>query len=420
MKLKAVWISVLFLVSIAFPFIALSNTSTALTSADDYRLWVQPYLSQLNGVRAVLMHPYSSGGYGFDPGTGLVRGGNIEPNAAIGVSSGYNDVIVAIDNNLEGSYSLDYFNSLAGVSTNVYGNVRALLAKTWDGIGGCPSPFIKYSYPGSFQLLDRREAEYGLIDPYVSTLKSPGNHLGGIGSNCGISGQTWFLPGYENPNSMMIVTVFPSSQPIASGGNLEELSFYIDQAYLQCISHTAQCSNWQSAYLNAMSQYPFSAPRQALHFIQASRATQAWLDSNMTYNGISAYSMLQNTINNLWAKGLGSDGGLKQTFGTGGDKTPEPNFQAMVAFDPRMPNWFVSGASSGTVSTSSSTSTSHSTTSTITSTSQSLTTITKTSTSISTSTSTSHSTTSQSSTSTQTSTTTSTTTITSFSSTIIF
>jgi len=357
-----------------------TTNSATLSTSQDYQLWVQPYLAQLEKIRQVLMAPYTIGSqhYGYDSGLGLVRGGNIEPSPAIGVGGGYNDVIVAIDNNLEGSASLDYFNSASSplvgqagfsvVNTNIYGNDRALLSKTWVGIGGCAAPFVQYNYPTSFALVDRREAEYGSFGPYSGLLRESGNHLGGIGNNCGTQGQTWFLPGYDSlPTSTskpLIVTVFPSNQPVGSTGDLEELSFFIDQAYMQCTAGTTSCAVWQNAYLNAMSQYPFGAPRQALHFIQASRATAAWTLSNMTYNGMSAYQMLQNTISRVFSSAIGPDGGLYQSFSGGGsDKTPEPNFQAMIAFDPRMPSWF--GQQTGSTSSSSTT---HSTTSSTTST----------------------------------------------------
>jgi hypothetical protein len=369
-------VTVLILISVLVPLATTSKTTngTALSVSEDYQLWVQPYLAQLEKVRAVLMTPYTIGNqhYGYDSTTGLVRGGNIEPSPAIGVKNGYNDVIVAIDNNLEGSASLDFFNSAASpfngqvgfipINTNIYGNVRALLAETWIGIGACNDPFTQYSYPSSFSLLDRREAEYGSTDPYYSTLIKPGNHLGGIGNNCGTEGQTWFLPGYDSlPTSMtkpLIATEFPSNTPIGSTGDLEELSFYIDEMYLQCRAGTSPCSLWQNAYLNAMSQYPFAAPREALHFIQTSRATAAWTMSNMTYDGVSAYQMLQDTINRIWSSAVGPGGGLYQSFSGGGsDETPEPNFQAMIAFDPRMPSWFGQDTGYSSSSTSSGTTT---------------------------------------------------------------
>jgi hypothetical protein len=352
-------------------FTTISQTSTVSISKLDYQLWVQPYLLQISGIRAVLMTPYASGRghYGYDSSFGLVRGGNIEASPALGVTNGYQDVIVAIDNNLEGSYSLDYFNSADSVlmgqpgfipqATNIYGNDRVLLSKSWDGVGSCSSPFVQYNYPSSFSLLDRREAEYGFIGPYASILASPGNHLGGIGSpTCSngaistTSGQVWFLPGYENPQTTsaqpLIATVFPSNQPVASTGNLETLSFYIDQMYMQCQAGvSSSCSSWRMSYLNAMSQYPFQAPRDALHFVQVTRATAAWQDPTLTFNGVTAEQMLQDTIGKLFSPSsnggaLGPDGGLYQSWGGGGSSdTPEPNFQAMVAFDPRMPSWFI-------------------------------------------------------------------------------
>jgi hypothetical protein len=304
--------------------------------------------------------------YGFDQTIGQVCGGNIEPSPAIGVKNGYNNACVGIDSNLEGGMSLDFFNSaqsvflgLSGFSsqaTTIYQTDRTLLSNTWLGIGACSSPFKTYNYPSSFPLLDRREAEYGFVDPYASTLIKPGIHIGGIGSNCGTQGQTWFMSGYSTISSSisnpLIVSEFPSSSPVGAKNDLEELSFYIDETYMQCIAGTASCSLWQAAYHNAMAQYPFrNGPREALHFIQATRATGAWQFSNMTYNGLSASQMLSNTIHQVFTpsgqigptglKGdVGSDGGLTQTWGSGGSDTPEPNFQAMIAFDPRMPVWF--------------------------------------------------------------------------------
>jgi hypothetical protein len=63
--------------------------------------------------------------------------------------------------------------------------------------------------------------------------------------------------------------------------------------------------------------------------------------SNMTFNGVSAMKMLQDSISQVFSSAVGPDGGLYQNFeGTGTDQTPEPNFQALVAFDPRLPLWF--------------------------------------------------------------------------------
>src|ERR1700722_19139663 len=184
---KALSLSILILMSVVIPFAVMSSASSAsstsgtsstsnatsattATSSLDYQLWVQPYLAKLEKIRAVLMTPYTVGNqhYGYDSTFGLIRGGNIEASPALGIGSGYQDVIVGIDNNLEGSYSLDYFNSAASplvgqtgfspVNTNVYGNVRALLSENWVGVGACTSPFNQYTYPSSFSLLERTEA----------------------------------------------------------------------------------------------------------------------------------------------------------------------------------------------------------------------------------------------------------------------
>lgn len=334
------------------------TTSTSISTSQDYSLWVEPYLSQLAKIEAVLTQPYNPGAresYGYYSAVGVTCGGNIEPSPAIGVQNGYNNVCVLIDNNLEGGASLDYFASSSSVlvgqpgfnemNLQIYTNTRNYLSMPFYGIGACPQPFSVYHYPNNFTLLDQREAEYGFAGPYATQLLQPGIQIGGIGNNCGIDGQTWFLENYDNPDSTMIVTELPGSTAPTTSSDLEELSFVIDELYMQCIADKVACSQWQDAYQNAMSQYPFQAPRDALHFIQCTRATGAWAMSNMTYDGMSARTMLQNTIARIFTSesgggALGPTGGLSQSWGAGGDRSPEPNFQAMVAFDPRMPSWF--------------------------------------------------------------------------------
>jgi hypothetical protein len=340
----------------------ISSTAASVNTVQDYNLFVEPYLAQLTTIEAVLTQPYDAGSrqsYGYDPTFGVTCGGNIEPAPAINVSNGYNNVCVLIDNNLEGGASLDYFASSSSVlvgqlnfssmNLQVYTKTRQYLSMPFYGIGSCSPLFTVYNYPSNFSLLDRREAEYGFAGPYATQLLQPGIQIGGIGSlTCNgatESGQIWFLENYDNPATTMIVTEFPNGTPPTTNSNLEELSFVIDELYMQCVAGKVSCSQWQNAYQNAMSQYPFKAPREALHFIQVTRATGAWAMSNMSYNGTSAETMLQNTLAKIFTPessggALGPDGGLSQSWGRGGDKTPEPNFQAMVAFDPRIPSWF--------------------------------------------------------------------------------
>lgn len=371
MKFRAIALIILLaLVSIIIPFVVV-NYSSSISATQDYQLWVQPYLSDIEKVRAVLMTPYVIGSWGYDHATGTVCGGSVESSPAIGVKAGYQNICVLTDNNIEGSLSLDYFNSanspLVGqpgfsvIPTQIYNITRAYLSEPFYAIGGCAIPFQVVSYPSSFQLLDRREAEYGSIDPYASIIDKPGQHLGGIGTSCGTQGQVWYLTTNDvitkSVSDPLIVAEMPGSS-IGINSNLEELSFLIDEYYSQCLVGSSPCSLWQTAYLNAMKQYPFQDPRQALHFIQASRATAAWTLTNMTVNGLSSFTMLQDTINSVWAS-AGSNGGLYQNFNKqGSDQTPETNFQAMIAFDPRMPSWF---SPPNHVTTSSTSSTTHTT-----------------------------------------------------------
>lgn len=331
----------------------------------------------------------ASGTYGYYTAIDQTCGGNIEASPAIGISAGNNNVCVAIDNNLEGSYSLDFFNSANSPlvnqsgfkidSTNIYGTARDLISQhTWYGVGFCTAPFTPYTYPTSFGgYYERTEAEYGFPGPYALALVNPTTtetvnginyaiHLGGIGStNCPIPasytgssttnlGQQWWLPNYGGftgsagsnfcSNQPCIVTEFPSKNPVSPTSGLETSSFAIDELYMQCIAGTVSCTLWQNAYHSIMPQYPFPQPRQALHFIQLTRATQAWTYSNSTFSsgGLTSEEMLQNAINDVFSNAVGSDGGLCQSFGNcnHNDNTPEPNFEAMIAFDPRMPSWF--------------------------------------------------------------------------------
>ena len=155
-----------------------------------------------------------------------------------------------------------------------------------------------------------------------------------------------------------MITEFPSNSKLTLCSDLEELSFGIDEAYMQFQNGSAAASVWQNAFKCAMSQYPFAAPREALHFIQASRVTEAWNYSTSTFplvDGLTALQMTQNAITQLLTsctatgvmpglsvnKGAyGPHGGLSQTWGNCGDQTPEPNFQAMAAFYPFTPDDF--------------------------------------------------------------------------------
>jgi hypothetical protein len=322
--------------------------------SDDFASWIQPYESHIEKVRAVLMTPYTLGQqhYGYDGTFGLVRGANIEPSPAIGVSNGYNDAIVLIDNNLEGSASLDFWNSYAGVKSSVEANCRAFLdATAFDEISGACPPFATIKYDGT----DRREAQLGSHSPYHAQLSKAGAQI------FNTSGQTDYVPGYEGiggaaascskPPKLqtdeahpLIVTALPIDHAIGEGGNLENDGPWIDLAFEQG-SPKAQAEYakvvqaWDG---NTFGSYG-GATRDLLHFIIASRATGFWRDGSIKGPKGTAEEVLKQVITLVWEI-AGSNGGLPQsysgTLGSGGDQTPEPNFQAMLAFDPRLPTWF--------------------------------------------------------------------------------
>lgn len=345
------------------------------------------------------MTPYvvGHGNYGYDSSVGLVCGANVEDSINTpfpNVANGYVNGCVIADNNLEGGMFLDYFNTPDSVlnttvgfiptASNINGIERAFFSLyTWQGYGFCTGSNVSnFNYPGSFSLLDRRESSFGFVGPYAGIINQSATmagqvHLGGIGTTgCAIppsyctptcppnSGQQWYLRNLgSNP---YIITEMPSNSKLTNCGDLEELSFFIDEAYMQFQNGSASASVWQNAFKCAMSQYPFGAPREALHFIQASRATEAWNYSTSTFplvDGLTALQMTQNAITNLLTPcgtkdittgnygAYGTDGGLAQSWsssttgsagcGTGvSDRTPEPNMQAMSAFYPFTPDDF--------------------------------------------------------------------------------
>jgi hypothetical protein len=410
-----------------------NSPNCGVNETEDMALFVCPNISNLEGIREVLMSPYTGvygceghqQCYGFDPDVGINNdyglscGGNVEPSLAINVHNGYNNLCVLTDNNIEGGYGLDYFNSAdsiltadpafgafnaqyyAGVmypngsliynaaandslATNILVTTRAYLAQPFDAIGPCQATFNVYNYPSSFQTFDRREGEYGFNDPYIDTLvQYRVGILGTIGSLaynnnvCQLNppygtpnyddGQLWYAAsdssgsttsviGYPQYQAQPLIVAELPGVPIVPGDDLEELSFLIDQLFYQCVAGTAPCTgqnSWQYVYQHyAMTQYPFQAPREALHFIQVTRATQAWNLTGITVKGLSPLQMLQIAIAQVftpasetgpmgYAGATGPDGGLYQQWGGGGSaNTPEPNMQAMIAFDPQMPTWF--------------------------------------------------------------------------------
>jgi hypothetical protein len=334
-------------------------TFTALQStppppSNDYQLFVQPYLVQRERIRQIAMKPYTGqhGTYGYDARTGLFGGGNIEASPAIGVPAGNNDCDVLYDNNMEGGYFLDRLNLKAGVVTHIYSTAWNLVStKTWYGVGGCSKPFKSYTYPHSFPLLDRRDPTLGSASPVYTSLINPATKIGGTGSNCGTGGQTWFLfkdAGVTPMTAPLIVTEFPSSNPVGINSDLEELSFLIDLLDLQ-----KNASEWQTGVQNAMAQYPFKAPRQALHFYKCMRDTAAWSRlPTLTHAGLTIQQMMLNAINTVFTpsgstgpmgvKGaMGSDGGIYQQWGGGGSSdTPESNFQTIAGLDDSLPSLF--------------------------------------------------------------------------------
>ncbi len=318
---------------------------------DDFTAWVEPYLTQIDKVRQVLMTPYvlAPNNYGYDPGFGLVRGGNIEPSPAIGVTASNEDVIVLIDNNLEGSASLDFWNSYSGVTTTVEANCRGYLAKTFDEISSNCPPFPTTTYNGT----DRREAKYGSHSPYYAQLSQPGAKI------YQTAGQTDYVQGFEglnaahascsNPPTLstnmanpLIVSALPVGSAIGSGGNLETDGPWIDLQFEQGSVAAAQAEF--TRVVQAWNGTGFgttygSATRDLLHFIEAARATGFWRDATITGPQGTAQQVLQQVINVIW-QNAGPGGGLSQEPPGGSYDTPEPNFQALIAFDPRVPTWF--------------------------------------------------------------------------------
>ena len=196
-----------------------ASANSVNTASPDYQTFIQPSLANIELVRSYLMTPYSqghAGGLGYNSQYGLIEGGNwpnscqtgngitICPQKTAAANAGITCPsstcfltnkagAVLIDNNLMIGSTLDYLNSLKGISTNILGNTRNYLSQQFVNPTG---PSGTYSYNGQ----DRREIFLGNTSPYYGKI------------NCVYQGgtQDWYTVGHNYNQSFPITTELPN------------------------------------------------------------------------------------------------------------------------------------------------------------------------------------------------------------------
>jgi hypothetical protein len=321
------------------------SSSSTTASLQDYAFFVEPNLDRIEKLRQWLMSPFdfSNQKAGYDPNFGMIRGGHW-PNSLYGsYQPTFRDGFVLIDNNILIGESLDYLNSLKGISTNIGQVTRNLLNSTTfiDPVTGATA-----NYQGN----DRREVFFGKKVP------------------CIINGftQIWYMPAgayngqqvrIEPPlggsdGTPSIVTEFPNNENaqwdacLATGSSqvqdhMEFLAPAAELAFLNGDGATAQSlfnyatSLWQPSQgsgINGSTGGSFVSPMQTedalgrtlFLYIHMARATGYWNvnDSNRT--------VAQQVVNQAWTlQGPDGDVGTAETAG-----------QAILSHDTRVPAWF--------------------------------------------------------------------------------
>ncbi len=260
---------------------------------------------------------------GYNADMGLIQGGffggqGYQPN-------GYD----LIDGNFIPAKSLDYFNSQAGSPTTIEATMRKWLGSQFVD----PSTGMTVSYQGN----DRRESLFG-------------KQL-----DCIRNGSLYYVPGHTLTDSVPIATEIPldctnPSKPLG----MNTYSMWIEQYYLKGSADQAK-----QMFVNTVSGYTatpgtgiggtmggvfsdqFDAlsscknSRTLMYWIHMARATGFWKLSDQTR------TMAQQIMDELWAHQL-SDGGIRVAYpGCGSDRASnESSGLALVAFDPRIPQWF--------------------------------------------------------------------------------
>jgi hypothetical protein len=266
---------------------ASQSTSTLNISSADYEFFIQPNLANVEALREWFMSPMDVANQkaGYDPAFGMIRGGYW--------GGGFQNGFVLVDTQLILAKSLDYFNSLKGIRTNVEGNLSSWLTSSFIN----PSTGAIGTYDGT----DRREVLFGKV-------------LGCIEDD---SGQVYYVKGHTLSDPIPITTALPTSCTSDSQGGMNIYAPWIELYYLHGNSQKAQ--TMFSVTLNAWTPTPGtgighatggyfsdvfdSGPNQGKckssrtlgYWLEMARATGYWDLSNQTR------TIAEQVMHELWA-----------------------------------------------------------------------------------------------------------------------
>jgi len=325
----------------------------------DYALFVAPYLTNIEQLRAYMMlppNPNQTGKakIGLNPSYDLVQGDY--------VCGGYQPLGSSLNNNdLMASKGLDYLNSLKGINSTIEANTRMYLAMQWNNTQppgwACTSIMTQSTW--TYQCTDKHELLFGTASPCYQTIISACATAGGSEA---------FITTYQGVQ--MIVESGVGGNCLSSGGALNDLAPFINFLWLkgdaasilqarQIFNQTL--ANWtptQGTGLSGSIGGCFSTPygpnptgggvartRDLGFWLNMARATGLWNSSRLAFN------VTQQVVNQIWGQQK-ADGSIAVDYPNsnpapcGGTSSTYPKDSGesdgliIAAFDPRVPQWF--------------------------------------------------------------------------------
>ena len=345
----------------------------------DYQFFIAPYQTEVENLRQYLMSPPnpSTAKIGYNAQIGLIQGdylcGGYQPDATLD------------DPNMILGSTLDYLNSQKGVSTNIASTTRQYLQGQFNntmpsGYSGCASTTASGNW--TYQGDNRREFLFGTSSPYYPS---------DVNTGCvhTSSGYVFLV----SPSAPIVISSETSDDsscatPSAPAG-MNIIAVYVDYLWLRGETTTATTlfdqtiSAWTATPgtgLNGTTGGDFSSSydgvgngcrhsRVLYYWLQMARATGLWSSSP------EVQTVAQQVVNEIWAH-QNPDGSMMVNWpGCGSTRdSGESDGLTLIAFDPRLSEWF-GGTSSTTSQTTASSTTSQTTASTSSATSSSSTTV---------------------------------------------
>lgn len=312
------------------------STGSNTYPSTDYNFFIAPNLARIEAVRQWFMEPedVANSKAGYDPTYGMIRGGYW--------AGGFHDGFVLIDTQLILASSLDYFNSVNGIHTDIQANLRQWLGNTTftDPSNGAV---------GTYNGTDRREVLFGTAIICIR----------------GDTGQVYYVNGHTLSDPIPMTTALPTSCTSDAPGGMNTYAPWIELHYLQGNVQDAQqmfmttINAWTSTpgtgighttggyfsdtFDSGPDQGKCKSSRTLGYWIEMARATGFWDLNNQTR------TIAAQVVDELWAH-QEPDGSISVNYpGCKNDikATGESSGLALVAFDPRVPSWFNTSGGNG-------------------------------------------------------------------------